>query len=305
MTIITQDRPIVVIGKSGQVAEALVRRAHDHGVALVAGGREDADLRDLERLKSFVLANRPSVVINAAAYTAVDQAEREPDDALALNGEAPARLAALCAFAGVPLIHVSTDFVFSGLTDRPYQPQDQPQPLGVYGASKAAGEVGVRVTHPQHVIVRSSWIYGRASKNFVKTMLRLGRDKGEVGVVADQIGAPTFADDLADALILMAQRISDSEDAALYGTFHFANAGQTTWCDFANAIFATAGDATGAGQPIARAKPIRTVDYPTPARRPPYSVLDVSATTQVYGITPRAWKDALADAMPAILAAEA
>ncbi|MEO1206568.1 MAG: dTDP-4-dehydrorhamnose reductase [Pseudomonadota bacterium] len=302
MTTISEERPIVVIGKSGQLAEALVRRGTDHGLPVVAGGRPDVDLTDVGSIKTFILQTKPSVVINAAAYTAVDNAETEADAAVALNAEGPANLAALCAIAGIPLVHVSTDFVFSGLTTAPYPEEEDPSPLGVYGASKAAGEVGVRIAHPQHVIVRTSWVYGIEGNNFVKTMLRLGAEKGQVSVVDDQLGAPTFADDLADVLLTVAGKVAGSEDSELFGTFHFSNAGQTTWCRYANAIFHMAG---AGGQPMAIANPIPTSEYPTAATRPPYSVLDCSKLVDVYGVTQRDWQEALASAMPAIIARRA
>ncbi|MEO1544804.1 MAG: dTDP-4-dehydrorhamnose reductase [Pseudomonadota bacterium] len=299
MTVISAERPIVVIGRSGQVAEALVRRGTEHGLPIVAGGRPEVDLTNVESLKAFILETRPSVVINAAAYTAVDKAETDADAAVALNSEGPATLAALCAIAGVPLVHVSTDFVFSGLATAPYAEDEDPSPLGVYGASKAAGEVGVRVAHPQHVIVRTSWVYGLAGSNFAKTMLRLGAERGELSVVDDQIGAPTFADDLADVLLTVAKRVAASEAPELFGTFHFSNAGQTTWCRYANAIFTIAG---AGGAPVAVAKPIPTLEYPTPATRPPYSVLDCSKMLDVYGVNQREWQVALAEAVPALVA---
>lgn len=302
MVQISLERPIAVIGRSGQLAEALIRLSGEAGLPIVAGGRPEVDIADIESLKRFVLATRPSVVINAAAYTAVDQAESEQEAALRVNGEGPARLGALCAIAGLPLIHVSTDFVFSGLTETPYPPETEPSPLGVYGASKAAGEVGVRVALPSHVIVRTSWVYGVAGRNFVKTMLRLGRERGEVAVVDDQIGAPTFADDLAAALVAIARNItSPSARPEMFGTFHFSNGGQTTWCRFAQAIFEEAGEP---GRPLATARPISTAEYPTPARRPPYSVLDTRSLEAVHGVAIRDWRMALAEAMPHILAAE-
>lgn len=301
MAQISADRPIVVIGRSGQLAEALARLAGEAGLPFVAGGRPDVDLTDIESLKTFILATRPSVVVNAAAYTAVDQAESDPEGAVAINAEGPARLAALCAVAGLPLIHVSTDFVFSGLTDKPYPPETEPAPLGVYGASKAAGEVGVRIALPSHVIVRTSWLYGVEGRNFAKTMLRLGAERGEVGVVDDQVGAPTFADDLAAAILAIARNItSPSAAPQMFGTFHFSNGGQTTWNGFARAIFE---EAAAAGRPLAIARPITTAEYPVPARRPPYSVLDTGSLQGVHGVSIRDWRAALADAMPRILAA--
>ncbi|MEM1371863.1 MAG: dTDP-4-dehydrorhamnose reductase, partial [Pseudomonadota bacterium] len=237
MTVISEARPVLVVGRTGQLGEALQRKAQARGIALVAGEQPEVDLTKVDRLQTFIMATRPSVVINAAAYTAVDRAESEPDLAFAINGEGPARLASLCSVTGVPFIHVSTDFVFSGLSRTPYGVDQKPAPLGVYGASKAAGEIGVKNAHPQHVLVRTSWVYGAAGQNFVKTMLRLGAQKGQVGVVNDQVGAPTFADDLADALLSVAQRVSHDEAPQLYGTFHFSNAGETTWHGFAAAIF--------------------------------------------------------------------
>lgn len=301
MAAISEDRPIVVIGRNGQLAEALVRRAKAKALPLIAGGRPQVDVTDIDSLKAFILDTRPSVVINAAAYTAVDQAEREPDAALAVNGDGPARLAALCASAGLPLIHISTDFVFSGVTEGPYDTDAEPSPLGIYGASKAAGEVGVRSILPQHVIVRTSWVYGVHGNNFVKTMLRIGAEKDEVGVVNDQVGAPTFADDLADGLLRISENIAGGGSPPMYGTFHFANGGQTTWCGLAQAVFAAAGSS---GRPLAVAKPITTAEYPTPAHRPIYSVLDTSTLSRVHGVWPRKWDEAFAEAMPMILSVE-
>lgn len=292
---------IAVIGSKGQVAEALVRRAAQQGCDLHARGRPLVDLTDIATLGRFLDDVRPAVVVNAAAYTAVDKAESEPQAAFALNAEAAGRLAAVCSALGIPLIHISTDYVFDGTATAPYC-EDHPQsPINVYGASKAAGETAVRMASTDCVILRTSWVYGRSGHNFVRTMLRLGAERDELTVVADQTGAPTFADDIADAVLSIAGRLAADRDPALRGVFHFTAAGATTWHGFAEAVFATTA-ALDPSRNIPRVRPIATADYPTPARRPPYSVLDCGRIEDLYGIGRPDWRDALGRAMPAILA---
>jgi dTDP-4-dehydrorhamnose reductase len=298
MAAISHDRPILVIGSAGQLGEAIVRLAQARGLPVRGGDLPDVDLVNGESLKDFFLAARPSVVINAAAFTDVDGAETNQQAALAVNAEGPARLAALCAFAGVPLIHVSTDYVFDGRSSRPYGSDDQVAPLGVYGASKAAGEVGVRASLPNHVIVRTAWLYGLKGKNFARTMLRLAKERHSISVVDDQIGAPTFADDLAGFLLEVAGNITGEPTPEAFGTFHFTNDGATSWCGFAREIFDIA---AAQGLKVPEVKAIATTDYPTPATRPPYSVLDCSVAMRVFSATRRSWQEAAREAVPLLL----
>lgn len=292
-------KPIAVIGGTGQVAQALQRRASQTGQPLIACGRPDVDLTDIGTVGRFIDKVRPSLVVNAAAYTAVDKAESEPQAAFALNAEGPAKLAAVCNALNLPLIHISTDYVFDGLAQSPYPEDHLPSPTSAYGASKAAGEMAVAAGCPHHIILRTAWVYGLEGHNFVKTMLRLGSERDELGIVSDQRGAPTFADDIADTILAISARITSQPKTEHWGTYHFTNAGETTWHGFAEAIFAIASKA-GHKTPTT-VKPITTADYPTPARRPPYSVLDCSKIERVFGVLRPEWPDALARAMPSIL----
>lgn len=283
----TDDRPILVVGRSGQVARALDERGFGD-VPHVALGRDGADVTDADALARVFAVHRPRLVVNAAAYTAVDKAENERALAFAVNAEGPAHLAALCARAKIPLIHISTDYVFDGRKDGPYLEDDPLAPLGVYGASKAAGEAGVRARLAEHVILRTSWVYSATGSNFVKTMLRLAESRDELSVVDDQHGAPTSARDIADAIGTIAARLM--EGAGAYGTYHLAGGGETTWCGFARAIFAKAA-AHGIRAPKISA--IATEDYPTAARRPMNSRLDCGKIERTYGIRLPAWEASL------------
>ncbi len=284
-------RDVLVTGGSGQVGGALAAMAEVEGFRFVAPGRDELDLLRPSSFAAF-LASRPwAAIINAAAYTAVDKAESEVEEAWRINALAPAVLAREAAGAGVPLVHVSTDYVFSGASARPYREDDAVAPLGVYGASKAAGEQGVRTGGGRFAIVRTSWVVSAQRANFLKTMLRLGAERDVLRVVADQQGAPTSARDLAGALALIARALA-CDPAASSGTFHFANAGATTWADFAAEIFRLSAQRGG---PSARVEPITTADYPTPARRPACSLLSTESIQKLYGVTPRPWQAAIAD----------
>jgi len=284
-------RDILVTGGSGQVGGALVRLGAPEGFRLVAPPRAQLDLADPASITA-VVASRPwAAVINAAAYTAVDRAEADVDAAWRVNALAPACLASATAEAGIPIIHVSTDYVFPGDLDRPYREDDPIGPLGVYGASKVGGEQAVRTGNSRHAIVRTSWVVSAHGANFIKTMLRLGADRDVLRVVADQHGAPTAAGDLANVLALVTQSMI-SDPAAPLGTFHFANAGDTTWAGFAAEIFRLS---AARGGPSARVEPIATKDYPTPARRPRNSRLDTRRIRDLYGVQPRPWEQATAD----------
>ena len=284
-------RDILVTGGSGQVGGALVRLGAPEGFRFVAPPRAQLDLADPASIIA-VVASRPwAAVINAAAYTAVDRAQAEVEAAWRVNALAPACLARATAEAGIPIIHVSTDYVFPGDLDRPYREDDPIGPLGVYGASKEGGEQAVRTGNSRHAIVRTSWVVSAHGANFIKTMLRLGADRDVLRVVADQHGAPTAAGDLAHVLALVMQSMI-SDPAAPLGTFHFANAGDTTWAGFAAEIFRLS---AARGGPSARVEPIATKDYPTPARRPGNSRLDTQRIRDLYGVQPRPWEQATAD----------
>ena len=282
---------VLVAGSSGQVALALKRVAAWRGLPVRAYGRPELDIARPDRIEWLLDGASPHVVINAAAYTAVDKAESEPELAAAVNRDGAAALARACAKRNIPLIHISTDYVFDGAKSSPYVEDDNIAPLGVYGVTKAAGEAAVRAHTPRHVIVRTSWVYGPDGANFLKTMLRLGAVRDELGVVGDQHGAPTRADDLASALIEIAQAVHAGPHKNLWGTYHLAGGGDTTWHGFASAIFEHAA-ATGLSTP--RLKCIATSDYPTPAKRPANSRLDQSKILAAFGIELPGWRDSLA-----------
>jgi dTDP-4-dehydrorhamnose reductase len=282
---------IAVIGRSGQLAKALSRASRAAGVNCICAGRPDLDLSSVDSVARFLVAAGPSVVVNAAAYTAVDKAEGEPEEAFRVNAAAPAMLATLASHFGLPLIHVSTDYVFPGVSDHPYREDDLIAPLNVYGASKAAGEIAVCHTHPEHIIVRTSWVYSPEGENFVRTMLRLGRENDVVRVVGDQKGCPTSADDLAGAIIRLCEYTSDRGSFASWGTYHLAGSGETTWHDFAAEIFRLA---AVKGWRVPRLEKIATADYPTAAMRPRCTVLDTSKARTVLGIELPSWQDGLA-----------
>jgi len=247
-------------------------------------GREDLDLSSPDAIKRAVEGLSPDAIINAAAYTAVDRAESEPEIAFALNRDAPATLARCAQERGIPLVHISTDYVFNGEKSEPYTETDAIAPLGVYGHSKAQAETLVMTSCPRAAIVRTSWVFSPHGANFVKTMLRLAGQREELGVVADQRGRPTAATDIARTCVVMTERLL-AEDGSARGIFHFAGHGDTTWAEFAEAIFE---GARRRGLPAARVRHITTADYPTPAKRPANSRLDTSKIESI-GIEPRPW----------------
>jgi dTDP-4-dehydrorhamnose reductase len=281
--------PILVFGRSGQLARDLEALGTSRGRKLIFAGRETADLLHqsgaglIERL-------RPSAVINAAAYTAVDKAESEPDLAFRLNRDAPGELARACQAHDVPFIHISTDYVFDGEKGAPYVETDTLNPLGVYGRSKAEGEDAVIDAGGKAAILRTSWVYGAFGANFVKTMLRLAASRPEIGVVADQIGRPTWSRDLAEGALTVAQSLIET-DGACAGVYHLAGDGDATWADLAEAVFAESACRGGVSAVV---KKIETRDYPTPVKRPRDSRLAVDKFQATFGWRPQAWRDALA-----------
>jgi dTDP-4-dehydrorhamnose reductase len=269
---------ILVFGETGQVARELARRA-----PVTALGRDRADLSDPEACAAAILASDAEAVINAAAYTAVDRAETEEALATIVNGAAPSAMARAAAEKGVPFLHVSTDYVFDGSGESPWKPDDPTGPLGAYGRSKLAGEEGVRAAGGRHAILRTSWVFSAHGANFVRTMLRLGRERDALKIVDDQTGGPTAAADIAAALLTMARAL---HDGAPGGTYHFAGAPDVTWAGFARGIFARAGlDVAVTGIPSS--------EYPTPARRPGNSRLDCSTLGIDFGIPRPEWSDSL------------
>lgn len=272
---------ILVFGTSGQVATEL------RGLAPVTAlSRAQADLTDPAACAAAIHAHRPRAVINAAAYTAVDRAESEEALATIINADAPAAMARACADLGIPFVHISTDYVFAGGGDRPWQPDAPTAPLGAYGRSKCLGEEGVRAAGGVHTILRTSWVVSAHGQNFVKTMLRLGAARDHLTVVADQIGGPTPARAIAAACLSIADQLA--ADPAKSGTYHFAGSPDTSWADFARAIMAEAGLSCAITD-------IPTSAYPTPAKRPPNSRMDCSATEAVFGIPRPDWRVGLGD----------
>lgn len=284
-------REILIIGGAGQLGIELQRCTLPNGWLICTTDRHDLDLADPAEIAAKIAGHRWAAVINAAAYTAVDKAESEVVAAWQVNALAPAALGEACARAGIPLIHVSTDYVFAGGKTSAWAVDDPVGPLGVYGASKLGGELAVRTSGARHVIVRTSWLVSAHRSNFIKTMLRAAGERDIVRVVDDQRGCPTGAADLARALMMIAIRVAEDEGAPS-GTFHFSNRGAITWAGFASEIFRQS-DARGG--PAAKVEPINTAEYPTPARRPANSVLDTTAISEAYGIAPRPWTEALDD----------
>ena len=283
-------KSILITGGDGQLGTSLMRLATVDGYDLVAPGLDVLDFTRPETIDA-VLASRPwTAVINGAAHTAVDRAESEPALAWTINAAAPARIARHCARAGIPMVQVSTDYVYPGDKDGIYLETDATGPLSVYGASKAAGELAVAAAVQRHVIARTSWVVSPYGANFVKTMLRLGAERDVLSIVADQHGAPTSAEDLAGALLaVMARMAADPQSPG--GVYHVTNGGETTWFGVAQAVFETA-SAKGLKVP-SRLIPITTADYPTPARRPPNSRLSPVKLAKDYGISLPDWRPSL------------
>jgi len=292
----SQQPSLLVFGRTGQLARALVQAGGGHITAL---GHQEADLTDPDRIAAALKQVQPALVINAAAYTAVDAAEKDETAALALNTTGPATLAGLCAQQDVPLIHVSTDYVFDGTSTRPYREEDAPSPLGVYGRTKLAGEEAVCQHNPRHIIVRTAWVHSAIGKNFVKTMLHLAHDRDDIRVVADQFGNPTYAPHLAEALLRMATHILNTPGFTGWGIYHLAGAGRTNWADFAKEIFA---NSAALGGPHAGVTPIPSADYPTPAPRPANSCLQGDKAQEVFGITMADWREGAKACVKALLA---
>ena len=284
---------LVVTGRDGQLAQSLIERCRSAGVEIICLARPEVDLLEPGAIAQAIESASGDVVINAAAYTAVDRAESEPELALRVNGDGARAVAAAAAKIGRPVVQISTDYVFDGLLDRAYREEDPVAPASAYGRSKLAGEYWVAATNPCHVIARTAWVYSPFGHNFLKTMLRLGLTRDEVDVVADQWGAPTSALDLADALIAIARRlVAEPGNVSLFGTFHVTGSSYTTWAGFAEAIFSRA---AALGRAPVKVNPISTAQYRTPAARPANSRLDVGKLQRVFGLALPEWRSAAQD----------
>ena len=282
---------IFIAGERGQVAQALGRAYKLRSDNVVMVGRSNISVNDQPHLLSAVMAFNPDVVINAAGYTAVDKAEDDKEAAFAVNRDGAGFVAAAAKAAGAPVIHLSTDYVFDGSKQAPYRETDPTNPLNVYGDSKLAGEIAIASSTSNYVILRTSWVCSPIGHNFVKTMLRLARDRDEIAVVDDQWGCPTFAADLATVIISIGDKLASADDRSrFYGIYHASGAGETTWCRFAREIMA---QSAAKGGPACRVRAIASSEYPTRAKRPAYSCLDCSKIKRVFGMSPPGWQASL------------
>lgn len=282
---------VLVTGANGQVGWELSNRGLQKGFDILALDRAALDITDKAAVRREIKRHRVSLVVNGAAYTGVDRAESEPELAFAVNRDGPAYLATACSEAGIPLVHISTDYVFDGEKKDPYHETDPISPLSIYGKSKAAGEIAVKERLVQHLILRTSWIYGVHGHNFVKTMLRLGREQEAIQVVTDQYGCPTYAADLAATILRIAARFFQGEELA-WGIYHYCGKGVTNWYGFAKAIFDLA--RKHIQLKVKQIEPTTTAEYPTPAKRPANSVLDCSLLEKEFDIRPQPWSKSLA-----------
>ena len=282
---------ILITGGTGQVGTELRARAARHGMEMIAPGRAELDLASSCAIDRYLDDHPWHAVINCAAYTAVDKAESEPDLAQAVNAVAPDIIARAAAKRAIRLLHVSTDYVFDGSKQAPYAEDDPVAPLGSYGVSKEAGERAVRQGDGDYVILRTAWVVSPHGHNFVKTMLRLGRERPTLRVVDDQRGCPTSAGDIAEALLTIAGRERS------HGTYHFVNSGEASWCELARFVLARA----GIDIPV---EAIATADYPTPAKRPANSRLSTAKLQRDFGIVPRPWQDAVGEVVDALMKGE-
>jgi dTDP-4-dehydrorhamnose reductase len=289
---------MLVFGGHGQLGREIADEAAAHGLPVVAVPRSEADVTSPDEVAQAISTHRPAVVINAAAYTKVDDAETQADEAFRINEKGAATLARACTAGGIPLIHISTDYVFDGSKAGPYRENDPVAPLGVYGRSKAAGEAAVASLAERYVILRSSWLYGVHGANFLKTILRLAGERDELQVVADQRGCPSGTADLAQAILLAAQALA--ADAAVSGTYHFAGNGVATWHEFATEIVAAQSAFTGRRPPV---RATATADYPRPASRPANSELDSSRFAATFSLRAMPWRERTHQVVAALLSA--
>jgi dTDP-4-dehydrorhamnose reductase len=282
---------VLVTGREGQLVQSLLERGRDRGHELIAMGRPDLDLEQPGSAGAAVRGTRPDVVVSAAAYTAVDQAEDEPERAHRINGAAAGELAEAAREVGARIIHISTDYVFDGRSPEPYRPEDPVAPLGVYGRSKLEGEERVRAANPDHLILRTAWVYSPFGKNFVKTMMTVARSRDIVTVVGDQQGNPTSALDLADGTLAVLDLWEGGSRSGLGKTLHLAGTGAASWAELASTVYA---ECERRGLPHAAVTPIRTEDWPTKAVRPAFSMLDSSSFERESQFRMPDWQESVA-----------
>ncbi|MBN1932765.1 MAG: dTDP-4-dehydrorhamnose reductase [Desulfobacterales bacterium] len=283
---------ILLIGANGQIGWELIRKCTDYDIDIIALNHQELDITDPAAVRNVIFHTEISLVINTAAYTAVDRAEAEPRIVFAVNRDGPGYLASCCSEIDIPLIHISTDYVFDGRKTTPYIETDVLSPLGIYGKSKAEGEIEIAKRLKKYIILRTAWLYGIHGTNFVKTMLHLGRKQDVIRVVSDQYGCPTYAADAAETILnIMTEIIKGRDDA--WGLYHYCGEGVVSWHGFAEAVFELARKYDSFE--VKKVINIPTDEYFTPAKRPAYSVLDCTLINQKFGIRPRPWRDSLAE----------
>ena len=291
---------VAVTGRSGQVVTALLERGAARGIEVVALGRPELDLSQPETVARALQASGADVIVSAAAYTAVDKAESEPELAFAINAVGAGAVAYAAAELGVPVVHLSTDYVFDGNKSGAYLETDPTGPVGVYGASKLAGEQAVAAATPNHAILRTAWVYSPFGGNFLKTMLRLAGERPQLRVVGDQRGTPTSALDIADAVLTVAANLVERPDeASLRGVFHLVGSGEASWAEFAREIFR---QSAHLGGPSADVEAITTAEYPTPAKRPANSLLSTDKLEARHGVRLPAWQESTGVVLKRLLA---
>ena len=282
---------ILITGAQGQVGKELVSIANQRGFDVIAAGQTELDITQLKNIESYVEVHQPDLVINAAAYTAVNKAEEEQDITYAINRDGTANLAAVSKEKNIPLLHISTDYVFDGTKSEAYRENDAISPLGVYGISKWQGEETIRQTLPEHIILRVAWVFGAQGNNFVKTMLRLAKDRDELSVVADQFGRPSPAKDIAKTLIILAEQYQ-KEKTLEWGTYHYCGDEKVSWCGFAKEILKQAKE-QGLIEKDIKVNAITTAEYQDPTKRPANSMLDCEKIKNTFGIEMPSWKESL------------
>ena len=287
----------LVTGTTGQLGCELIRQVVDYSFEAVPISEDELDITDFDQIKKIFQGVQPDLVINPAAYTNVDQAESETEKVFRINRDGAENLAKICVDHDIPLIHVSTDYVFDGKKNEPYVEDDPVLPLGIYGESKAAGEQAIDSLLPKHIIIRTSWLYGVYGQNFVKTMIRLGKERRELSVVSDQFGCPTSATDLAAAILFIVEHLFKASKPA-WGTYHFCGEGITSWHRFAETIFEVVGRTQSVKPPVVR--PITTSEYPTQAERPAYAALNCNRIRHHFGVKQKPWQQSLEEVIKRI-----
>ncbi|MHC1725660.1 MAG: dTDP-4-dehydrorhamnose reductase [Syntrophobacteraceae bacterium] len=293
-----------VLGSRGMLARDLIESLVRSGCTAAGFDLPEVDITNEETIKASLLqsGHPPEVVINCAAYTAVDKAETDPEIAYAVNAGGPEKLAGICTPLKIPVIHISTDYVFDGHSPSPYREEDTPYPLSIYGKSKLDGEIAIRSNASEYLILRTAWLYGVHGQNFVKTILRLAREREELRIVSDQRGSPTWTQDLANAITLIISNIATDRVKIPWGTYHFCNTGETTWYDFARAIVEEA--QLYETLKVRRILPISTGDYPLPAKRPANSALDCRRISTTFKLHQPPWRQSLAAMVKALLSGD-